>query len=77
MATPMAIEINCETGEVVERPFTADEIAQNEENARAFALEEANRAAKIASLEALKASARTKLVAGEPLTPEEAATIVL
>ena len=25
-----AIEINCETGEVIERPLTADEIAANE-----------------------------------------------
>ena len=28
MAT--AIEVNCETGEVIERPLTADEIAANE-----------------------------------------------
>ena len=25
-----AIEVNCETGEVIERPLTADEIAANE-----------------------------------------------
>ena len=28
MTTPTAIEVNCETGEVIERPLTAEEIAQ-------------------------------------------------
>lgn len=37
----------------------------------------ADRIAAQEALEALKASARTKLVAGQPLTEEEAATIVL
>jgi hypothetical protein len=75
--TPMAIEVNCTTGEVIERPLTAEEIAQREVDSAAA---EAHRAAKAAAEEALatlKASAKAKLVAGEPLTEEEAATIVL
>ena len=31
-----AIEINCETGEVIERPLTADEITANEAAAAAY-----------------------------------------
>ena len=73
----IAIEVNCETGEVVERPLTVDEIAANE---AAAAQAEADRVAAetaAAELAALKASARAKLVAGQPLTAEEADTLVL
>jgi hypothetical protein len=71
------IEVNCETGESIERPLTAEEIAQREANAAAFAEAEAERVAAAEALAALKASARAKLVAGTPLTEEEAATLVL
>lgn len=74
---PMAIEVNCATGEVIERPLTAEEIAQREIDSAA---EEAHRAAKAAAEEALatlKASAKAKLIAGQPLTEEEAGTIIL
>ena len=72
--TPIAIEINCETGEVIERPLTAEEIAQ-----RAADAEEAQRkqwereAAEAAAAEA-KASAHTKL-AELGLTAEEIAAL--
>tara|TARA_R100000005_G_C5001165_1_gene208191 strand:- start:3676 stop:3921 length:246 start_codon:yes stop_codon:yes gene_type:complete len=64
--------------------FTAEEIAQKEtdlanDEARATAKAEAEtqaQADKEAS-DALKASAKAKLIAGEPLTEEEADTIVL
>jgi hypothetical protein len=72
-----AIEINCETGEVTERELTADEIAANEAS-RVQA--EANRLAAEAEAEALatvKASAKAKLIAGKPLTAEEADTLVI
>jgi hypothetical protein len=72
-----AIEVNCETGEVTERPLTADELAQREADA---AKAEADRAAEQAAADAkaaLKASAKAKLVAGQPLTEEEAETLVL
>ena len=77
MTTPIAIEVNCETGEVIERPLTADEIAANEADATAHAAAEAERAAASEALVALKASARAKLVAGTPLTEEEASTLVI
>lgn len=75
--TAMAIEVNCETGEVTERPLTAEEIAQREADAAAFAVAEAERTAAAEALAALKASAKAKLVAGTPLTEEEAATLVI
>jgi hypothetical protein len=65
-----AIEINCETGEVIERPLTADEIAANE---AAQAQAEAERVAQEAlalAVEQAKASAVAKL-ASLGLTPDE------
>jgi regulator of protease activity HflC (stomatin/prohibitin superfamily) len=73
----IAIEVNCETGEVTERPLTPEEIAANK---AAEAQAEADRAAAEAQAQAkaeLKASAKAKLVAGQPLTAEEADTLVL
>jgi hypothetical protein len=75
--TLTAIEVNCETGEVIERPLTAEEIAQREADAAAYAVEQAERTAAAEALAALKASAKAKLVAGTPLTEEEAATLVI
>ena len=75
--TLTAIEVNCETGEVIERPLTAEEIAQREADAAAFAVAEAERTAAAEALAALKTSAKAKLVAGTPLTEEEAATLVI
>jgi hypothetical protein len=72
-----AVEINCETGEVTERPLTAEEIADREVLAAQSAERETARAAAATALAALKASAKAKLVAGTPLTEEEAAVIVL
>ena len=77
MTTPTTIEVNCATGEVTQRPLTAEEIAQREADAAAFATAEAERAAAAEALVALKASARAKLVAGTPLTEAEAATLVI
>jgi len=77
MTTPTAIEVNCATGEVTERPLTAEEIAQREADAAAFAAQKAADDAAAEALAALKTSARAKLVAGTPLTEEEAATLVL
>lgn len=58
-------------------PLTEEEIAQREADAAAYAEEQAAREAEAAAKEALKASARQKLVSGQPLTEEEAATLVL
>jgi hypothetical protein len=69
--------VDCSTGVAAEVPLTAEEIAQREVDAAAFAEAEAEREAAAEALAALKASARAKLVAGTPLTEEEAATLVL
>jgi hypothetical protein len=71
------IEINCTTGESIEREMTAEEIAEQEVRQAAAQAMEAERLAAEEALTTLKASARAKLVAGEPLTAEEAETIVI
>jgi hypothetical protein len=72
--TATAIEVNCETGEVTERPLTAEEIAQREADATAYAeIKAAEDAAKAATAEA-KASAEAKLSA-LGLTAEEIAAL--
>ena len=73
--TPNAVEINCATGEVVERPLTADEIAQREADAEAAAAVEAEKIAAEETKSAAKASALAKLTA-LGLTEEEALAIV-
>jgi hypothetical protein len=71
------IEINCATGESIEREMTAEEIAEQEARQAATQAMEAERVAAEEALAALKASARAKLIAGEPLTAEEAEAIVI
>jgi hypothetical protein len=61
MTTPIAIEVNCETGEVVERPLTADEIAAAAAAAEQAAAEQAARDAEAQAVADAKASAITKL----------------
>jgi hypothetical protein len=63
MTTPTAIEVNCETGVVTERPLTAEEIAQREADAAAFAAEQAAKEAEAAAVAIAKASAEAKLAA--------------
>ena len=75
--TLTAIEVNCETGEVTERPLTAEEIAEHEAMAVQAAKEQAQREAEAQALADLKASAKAKLIAGEPLTQAEADTLIL
>jgi hypothetical protein len=67
-----AIEVNCATGEVIERPLTADEIAANE---AAAAQAEADRLAAEADAQA-KAEAKTALLAKLGITAEEAALLL-
>jgi hypothetical protein len=68
--TPKAIEVNCTTGEVTERPLTAEEISQREADAAAHAVAQAEAEAAQAAVEAARASANEKL-AGLGLTTEE------
>jgi hypothetical protein len=77
MTRPTRLEINCETGVESIIELTDAEIAQMEADVAAFAEEQAAREAEAEALAALKASARAKLVAGTPLTEEEAATLVI
>jgi hypothetical protein len=58
-------------------PLTAEEIAQREADAAQAAQEQAEREAAAEALAALKASAKAKLIAGLPLSAEEADTLVL
>lgn len=58
-------------------PLTEEELAQREADRIAAEQAEAARLQAEQEREALKASARAKLVAGEPLTEEEAALLVL
>ncbi len=63
-----AIEVNCATGEVIERPLTADEIA-------AQAQAEVDRLAAEAEA-AVKAEAKAALLAKLGITAEEAALLL-
>ena len=71
------VVVDCSTGISEIIPLTAEEIAQREADALAFAEAEAERQAAAEALATLKASAKAKLVAGEPLTAEEADTLVI
>jgi phosphoglycerol transferase MdoB-like AlkP superfamily enzyme len=61
--------LNMQTGEITTEQLTAEEVAEKEELRQKRLEKEAS--------DALKASARAKLVAGEALTEEEANTIVI
>jgi hypothetical protein len=63
-----AIEVNCATGEVVERPLTANELAQREADVAAFAAEQHEK--EVAAAE--KATAKAALLAKLGITEDEA-----
>jgi hypothetical protein len=69
-----AIEVNCETGEVTERPLTAEELAQREVDAAQAAADQAAREAEAAAVAEAKANAQAKLAA-LGLTAEEIAAL--
>ena len=69
-----AIEINCTTGEVIERPLTAEEIAQREADAAQAAAEAHEAEAEAAAVAEAKANAEAKLAA-LGLTAEEIAAL--
>lgn len=72
-----AVEVNCETGEVTERQLTAEEIIQREADAIAYAEQKAEEEAADLAKAELKTSAKAKLIAGQPLTAEEADLLVI
>ena len=74
---PMKLVVDLATGKQEYIELTPDEINEREIAANeAAARAEADAAAKVA-LERLKKSAKDKLVTGQKLTEEEAATLVL
>ena len=72
--TPTKLVINCETGVTEELPLTAEEIAQREADAKAFAEEQAKRDAEAAAIQAAKEAAHSKLAA-LGLTADEIAAL--
>ena len=68
----IALEVNCQTGEVIERDLTADELAQREADAKAAAdlkaAEDADKAA--------KAVEKAALLAKLGITADEAALLL-
>lgn len=70
--TPMHTIVDCSTGEVTHRPFTAEEIAQREADAAAFAAAQAEAEAEAAE----KAAARQAVLDRLGLTAEEAALLL-
>ena len=68
---------NIKTGEIQEIELTAEEITKEQEESLRAEEEKTSFYNSIQTKEDLKASAKAKLIAGEPLTAEEADTIVL
>ena len=77
MPKPTRIEINCSTGIESIIELTDAEVAELAVQAAAAEARKAEEETAAAALAALKASAKAKLVAGTPLTEEEAATLVI
>ncbi len=74
---PKKLVVNVADGTSQYIDLTPAEIAQRDQDAAAAIEAEAIREAEAEAKEALKASARAKLVAGETLTEEEAAVLVI
>ena len=70
------ILLNKENPNGIEVDLTAEELAQRETDNTNFETEKAQITADIQAKENLKASAKTKLMAGEPLTEEEADVMI-
>jgi hypothetical protein len=69
--------MNCETGVESIIELTDAEIAQMEADRAAAEVRRAEQEAAATALANLKASAKAKLIAGKPLTAEEADTLIL
>lgn len=70
-------EYNATTGEQIDRPFTEEEAQRYYQLREEFLAREAQREAQETVLAALKTSAKAKLIAGQPLTAEEADVLVI
>jgi hypothetical protein len=74
---PMKLVVDLSTGKQEYIELTPEEINEREIAGIEAATRAEEEAAAKAALDALKASAKAKLIAGQRLTDEEAATIVL
>ena len=74
--TEYKLVVDCATGKQEYIALTPAEIAERDQQAAAAAEEQANREAEAAAKTVLKESAKAKLIAGEPLTAEEAALLI-
>lgn len=74
---PVKLVVDLATGKEEYIELTPDEINEREIAGIEAATRAEQEAAAAAALAALKASAKAKLIAGQKLTEEEAATIVL
>jgi len=75
--TPTKIIVDCSTGEQLIVPLTSAEIAAADQAAAAAAQAKADADAAAQATAALKESAKAKLIAGTPLTADEAAVLVI
>ena len=75
--TPKKLIVDLEKGTQEYVDLTAEEIQQLELDAIQHATERAEHEAAQAAKDALKASAKEKLIAGLPLTAEEAETLIV
>ena len=71
------IIVDCAKGTQTIVPLTAQEIAERDQAAAKYAEEKTKADADAQELQALKDSAKAKLIAGEKLTDKEAAAIVI
>jgi hypothetical protein len=73
---PIKIVVNCETGVTEEIELTAEEVAELEAAQAQAELDRQAAETEAARIQALKDSAKAKLVAGTKLTAEEAALLI-
>lgn len=71
------VVVDCSTGNTQVVPLTAAEIAERDQMIAAAEEQRAAREAEEAAKAALKESAKAKLIAGQPLTAEEAEVLVI
>ena len=69
--------VDCAKGTQTIVPLTAQEIAERDQQAAQYADQQAQKEVEAQALQALKDSAKAKLIAGEALTAEEASVIVI
>ena len=75
--TPMKLVVDLSKGTQEYVPLTVAEIQQRELDAIAHATREQERETEAERIATLKESAKAKLIAGEPLTGDEAAVLVI